>query len=305
MGDDESNPNSPSSCRSSPISLPGKTTDSINISRESSPQLSDSVKEEENAGSRNKTNISPCSNNKPSAQLSFSIARLINKLPANETSSDHRPSGSSDAVNIQPQHPPVYPIPMWAPTTTASANGNNNATIRPSAFPSQLMPGYFQQQQPFPDPGNNSLNQMLRNVLMHQPTDALATLMRHYQQQFYASGQLHFPSHSVGPLPPPLNLSSNNSVNTSTAANLQKVEILRSAASASLHHSNSRPSPLLAPHHLHGKSIQKVNTIFLILGLEIDVFHFVTMYRFLVPSWSSPATTWPVFFISPIEISFR
>jgi hypothetical protein len=266
MADDESNPNSPSSCRSSPISLTGKTTDSLNMSRESSPQLSDSVKEEETTGSRNKTSISPCSsssNNKPSAQLSFSIARLINKLPANETSShDNRPSGSSSSssVNVQPQHPPVYPIPMWAPTSTPTAN----VTTRPLAFQSQMMPGYFQQQQqqPFPD---NSLNQMLRNVLMHQPTDALATLMRHYQQQFYASGHpLHFPSHPVGSLPaPPLNLSSSsNSVNTSTttAANLQKVEILRSAASASLH--NSRPSPLFAPHQLHGKQRKQMQHIF-------------------------------------------
>lgn len=265
MGDDESSPNSPSSCRSSPISLPGKTTDSLNIIRDSSPQLSDSVKEEENAGSRNKTTISPCSNSsKPSAPLSFSIARLINKLPADETSTsespdNNRPSGSSANNNAhQSQHPPVYPIPMWAPTT--SVNGNNTRPPPPPAFPSQLMPGYFQQQ--FPDPGNNSLNQMLRNVLMHQPTDALATLMRHYQQQFYASGHpLQFPSHG----PPPLNLSSSNSA--STAANLQKVEILRSAASASLQH-NSRP--LLAPHHLHGKKKQMQLAL---IGLEINMFY--------------------------------
>jgi len=259
MGDDDSSPNSPSSCRSSPVSLPGKATDSVNISRDGSPQLSDSVKEEENAGSRNKTSISPCGgNNKPSAQLSFSIARLINKLPANETSEsssdNNRPSGSS--ASTQPQHPPVYPIPMWAPTTTV--NGNSNAPTRPPAFPSHLMPGYFQH--PFPDPGNNSLNQMLRNVLMHQPTDALATLMRHYQQQFYASGHpLQFPPHG----PPPLNLSSSTSASTA-AANLQKVEILRSAASASLQH-NSRP--LLAPHHLHGK--RKCKCAWLLIGLEM------------------------------------
>jgi hypothetical protein len=53
---------------------------------------------------------------------------------------------------------------MWAPTKTV--NGNNTRLQPPPAFPSQLMPSYFQQQ--FPDSGTNSLNQMLRNVLMHR-----------------------------------------------------------------------------------------------------------------------------------------
>lgn len=269
MGDGESSANN--SCRSSPISLAehSKMTDSINMSRESSPQLSDSVKEEENTGNGSKS--SSCGkSNKPSAQLSFSIARLINTLPsANDNSPisspapDNRPSASSSTI----QHPPVYPIPMWAPTSTT---GNNAATTRPSAFAPHMMPSYFAGQQPFADAGNNgSLNQMLRNVLMHQPSDALATLMRHYQQQFYATAghPLQFGTHPVGSLPPPLNLSANSSSGTSSAANLQKVEILRSAASASLYHQQNRPSPLLAPHRLHGKH-WKPNHLYQIISLQ-------------------------------------
>lgn len=284
MGDGESSANN-SSCRSSPVSLADhqhKLTDAINTSRDSSPPLSGSVKEEE-SGAKSRGTSSPCGNainNKPSAHLSFSIARLINtpmpsadddNSPTTSPAPDHRPS-ASQASTVQA--PPVYPIPMmWAPTTTSGTNATTatTANTRPSAFASQMMAGYLPAQ-PLADVGGNgaSFNQMLRNVLMHQPTDALAALMRHYQQQFYAGGHaLPFAAHAVGPLPPALNLSAANSSGTSSsAANLHKVEILRSAASASLHHhQQNRPTPLLAPHRLHGKT--NLNMQFSTLGLNI------------------------------------
>ena len=215
MGD-ESSPNN--SCPSSP-SLPEKMTDSSS-SPVAAMTTSDSVKEEGTASS-------PCSSgssNKPSAQLSFSIARLINKVPSD---SPPAPAVRSDPASLLHQYPPVYPIPMWPPSSNAR-------------FPQGSLPGYCEP----------SLNQMLRTVLMHQtalPTDALATLMRHYQQQFYA----HPPAGLFPPPPPPpLNLSATAAVAraaaATNAANMHKVEILRSAASASLQQQR--------PHHPHGKS---------------------------------------------------
>ena len=215
MGD-ESSPNN--SCPSSP-SLPEKMTDSSS-SPVAAMTTSDSVKEEGTASS-------PCSSgssNKPSAQLSFSIARLINKVPSD---SPPAPAVRSDPASLLHQYPPVYPIPMWPPSSNAR-------------FPQGSLPGYCEP----------SLNQMLRTVLMHQtalPTDALATLMRHYQQQFYA----HPPTGLFPPPPPPpLNLSASAAVARAAAApnaaNMHKVEILRSAASASLQQQR--------PHHPHGKS---------------------------------------------------
>lgn len=190
----------------SPVALTTTTTDSV-------------TKEED--GQLIGNNSSPSSTNgqhKPTAPLSFSIARLINKVP------NDSPAATSNRPST---HPPVYPIPMWPPTSTS-----NNS--RGPAFPASLA-GY----------GEPNLNQMLRTVLMHHqtglPTDALAALMRHYQQQFYSHPPAGlFPSHPVAPAP--LNLSATAAV---AAANLHKVEILRSAATASFQH---RPLSIGQPH---------------------------------------------------------
>jgi hypothetical protein len=80
------------------------------------------------------------------------VIDLRRVLQWSESPDSNRPSGLFANNAHLSQHPPVYPIPKWAPTTTV--NGNNTRPS-PPAFPSQLMLGYFQQQ--FPDPGNNSL----------------------------------------------------------------------------------------------------------------------------------------------------
>lgn len=251
MGDDCSPINS---CPNSPSSILDKMPGSNSSShRSDSPSAvttgidhgTSAVKEEENANRRNSP--SGTATNKPSAQLSFSIARLINKMP-------NEPSASS-TVNqpLDSNLPPVYPIPMWPPTSTSSSA---NQTRMP-AFP---LPGYC-------EPA--SLNQMLRTVLMHHqsglPTDALATLMRHYQHQFYGhpspnvAGLFHQPPTS---LPPSLNLSA-----TVAAANLQKVEILRSAATASL----ARPTSLIGPAHRDHPNGKMKKTILELNEIRFDI----------------------------------
>lgn len=222
MGDEDSPTNS---CPSSP-SLADKMSDAgsqhgMSNSPVALTRTTDSVTKEED-GPLIGNNGSPSSTHgqhKPSAPLSFSIARLINKVP------NDSPAATSDRPSVRSSSdPPVYPIPMWPPTSTSS---------RGPAFPATL-PSY----------GEPSFNQMLRTVLMHHqtglPTDALAALMRHYQQQFYSHPPAGLFHHPVAPAP--LNLSATAAV---AAANLHKVEILRSAATASLQH---RPLSIGQPH---------------------------------------------------------
>ena len=90
---------------------------------------------------------------KPS--LSFSIARLINKVP-DAPSAPHRspgPAGPSGSSSFNP----VYPIPMWPSSRLASSDSLN--LIRAGVLPSSEM---------------------------------VATLMRHYQQ-LYGQHLLHQP----------------------------------------------------------------------------------------------------------------
>lgn len=183
-----------------------------------SPTSCDAVKEEEAV-------------HKPS--LSFSIARLINSP---ERSGDKSPASSAPSSPVSSgAAPPVYPIPMWPPTSQSGR--------LPSAFPG-FMPaassaGYSSSESHF--------NQMIRNVLHHSgfANETVSTLMRHYQQLYGA----HPPAGLLPPSPPPL-LSMNQ------PSHLQhKVDILRSAAAASLSSSLQRPL-IPAPHHSHGESFE-------------------------------------------------
>lgn len=154
---------------------------------------------------------------KPS--LSFSIARLISSPAEEQRNGDRSPASSGPSSPVSSV--PVYPIPMWPPSSQSSR--------LPNAFPSFY-------------PSNESqLNQMLRNVLHHSANETVSTLMRHYQQLYGA----HPPTGLLPPSPPPL---------VSQASHLQhKVDILRSAAAASLSSSLQRPL-VPAPHHPHGKN---------------------------------------------------
>ncbi len=148
--------------------------------------------------------------------LSFSIARLINKIPETSVTESRQPS----AVPANP----VYPIPMWAPSS--------NSRTLPSA----------------PLPASQHLNQMLLRGMLHNSgfaNETVATLMRHYQQLYGqhnplllagSNGQLNFPSPSSH-----VHQLLASSAGQNHLSNLHKVEILRSAAAAaSLHH---RPIP--------------------------------------------------------------
>lgn len=141
---------------------------------------------------------------KPSAaSLSFSIARLINGDVA--SASDTSPTAPSTATTqTASSKKPVYPIPMWPQAP---------ALIKPTAA-GWPFPGYaasLPATSAYTDP---NFNAMLRHVLHNSgfPTDTVAALVRHYQTLYGGAA-------------------------VAAAANLHKVEILRSAAAAaSLHH---------------------------------------------------------------------
>ena len=143
---------------------------------ENRPRSVSSVSSVDNLSSPSETRLS-AESKKPSAPLSFSIARLINSAadqvkPASSAPEDLPSAGPSASLKN-----PIYPIPMWP---------HLNQVLKPQTAAWPFQANFINPPFQAPVSADANFQQMLRTLLQHSgfPPETMATLVRHYQQMY-------------------------------------------------------------------------------------------------------------------------